>query len=120
MAGIDTVEQRADHRYADRRDILTQPGGMFHSDGMMMRQRATETDEALLDRTFDRIVLLKSPLRGRWEEREGEVQAGPGMVGMREVTHDVSLHADLLESLAGSADHTGGETFELRPWSGRL
>ena len=119
MAGIHAVKQGPDHRHSNRQ-VLAQPWGVLHAHGVMVRQGATEIDEALLDDAPHYVVLFeRTGLIGRPEGKR-EIEARPGMIRVREMAHDVSLHADLLESLAGSADHTGGETFELRPWSGRL
>src|SRR5262249_58878804 len=97
MAWIDAIEQRADHCYAGRRDILFQPWCMLHADGVMVRQGTAEVDEALLDGSLDRIVFFQRASFMKWPESECEVQARAAVIRVREVAHDIAPHADVLE-----------------------
>ena len=86
----------------------------------MVRQGATEIDEALLDGALDRVILVKGTGLIGGSERKREVEASAGVIRVSEVAHDVSPHPDLRESLPGSGHHTVVEMLELRPGSGRL
>ena len=53
-------------------------------------------------------------------EGEGEVQAGAGVVGVRQVAHDPALDADLVERPVGRGDGVVVELHQPRPRGGGL
>ena len=68
-------------------DVLRQPGGVLGADGVVVGQGAAVVDEALLDGRLHHVVLGQRVVVGE-PEGEGEVQAGAGVVGVRQVAHD--------------------------------
>src|SRR3954470_9015219 len=74
-AGVDAVEQRAQHRDPGRRDVVLEPARVLRAHGVVVRQRRPAVDERLLDRRLDLVVLLERVAGADRLEREREVQA---------------------------------------------
>src|SRR5699024_6862042 len=97
--------QQAHHEvHPRRREVLLHPRGVVGAHPVVVRERAAGVDERLLDRGLHHVVLAQAllvvgflPVNICGAEGEGEVQARPGVVGVREVAHDEALHAHLVE-----------------------
>src|SRR4051794_5575816 len=95
-AGVGALEQRPEHRHTGCRDVLLQPLRVLGADRMVVGQRGARVHERLLDRALHHAVVLQSVAVVRGVESEGEVEAGTGVVGVREVAHQVAGHAQFV------------------------
>src|SRR5690606_41389516 len=57
VAGVDRVEERADHLGAGGGEVFREPRRVLDADGVVVRQRGAVVDERLLDRPLDGVVL---------------------------------------------------------------
>src|SRR5947209_19303470 len=89
-ARVASLEQRLKHDDARTRDVLLEPLCVLGADSMMMREGRAVVDERLLDGCLHHVVLGERVAARRWAQGEGEIQARPGVIAVREVPHEVA------------------------------